>query len=200
MLNRVPNEALVAAGLDLMQQAGQPLTRAPTKGRAMIYHLPDKRTVRVRTCNDHLLVVLADKDEAGAKLNVEGTDLVLIVMPETPRTPGAVVAYLVPAKVVAEAARETHKNWLAAGANTKGNNRTWNLWFDENGPEKANGFARRWSKYRLGGSSHTELSPSPIVNKPSGEKLGDVIASARQRIAAVAGVPIEAVRISVDLT
>jgi hypothetical protein len=197
---KVPEDALMNAGLELMRQKGQPLTRTPTKGRAKIYVTAKGETVRVRTCNDHLLVVLADKDAEDAKLNVEGTDYVLIVMPESARTHGQVMAFLVPAKVVEDAARTTHREWLASGPNTNGDNRTWNLWFDDKGPEKANGFARKWAKYRLSGSAVTfSAGVTAPLTFSGGAKLGDVIANARRQIAEVAGVPPEAVRISVDL-
>src|SRR5262245_66682191 len=79
----VPNEALVKAGLELMQQAGKPMERLRAKGRAMIYRTPGGETVRVRSCNDHVLIAVADQpDPDKARLNVEGTDYVLIAMPE----------------------------------------------------------------------------------------------------------------------
>src|SRR4051812_40866573 len=72
------------------------------------------------TCNDHVLVVLADSNRPDARLNVEGTDLVLIVMPEHPRKPGAVTAYLVGRQEVADAARTTHREWLSTNPSAKG--------------------------------------------------------------------------------
>ena len=102
---KVPNDQLLEAGLRLMEQNGQPLQRAESKGRARLYRNPEGRTVRVRTCNDHVLVVVADSPEVGAKLNIEGTDSILIVMPEIPGSPGPVVAYLVPTSVAVEAVR-----------------------------------------------------------------------------------------------
>jgi hypothetical protein len=196
-MNKVPNGTLLAAGLELMAQSGQPLTRVPTKGRAMIYGTSDGKTVRVRTCNDHILVVLADSPDEGAHLNIEGTDYLLIVMPQAERSYGPIIAYLVPTPVAVDAARTTHRDWLATNPNTKGDNRTWNIWFDDDGPSKAHGFAKKWAKYRLGGTSITTSSaqaPAPVL------KLGEVIAAAKRQIADVAGVSPEAVRISVDLT
>jgi hypothetical protein len=92
MSARVSNESLLEAGLTLMREAGRPLERLPTNSRAMKFSLSSGETVRVRTCNDHVLVVLADRAEKGARLNIEGTDYLLIVMPEVPRTIGAVSA------------------------------------------------------------------------------------------------------------
>ena len=78
---RLPNDGLLAAGLELMKQNGMPLTKLPDFGRSMMYSRPDGQTVRVRTCNDHILIVLGDKPSGDAKLNIEGTDWLLVVMP-----------------------------------------------------------------------------------------------------------------------
>lgn len=198
--DRVPNEALLEAGLALMEQAGKPLEKVPTNSRAMMYRLRGRETVRVRTCNDHILVVLADSADEGARLNIEGTDFLLIVMPETPRTAGQIIGYLVPTLIAADAVRRTHAEWLASSPNTKGKNRTWNIWFDDESP-KAGGFAKRWAQYRLTGSATTHpitASATPWGSARSG-KLGEVIAAARQQIADAAGVPMDAVKITVQL-
>jgi hypothetical protein len=198
--DRVSNEGLLNAGLELMRLANTPLVRVEARGRAMIYQTPAGETVRVRTCNDHLLVVLAESTEPNSRLNVEGTDFVLIVMPETPRSAGTVMAFLVPANVVAKAARDTHASWLASNPNTKGKNRTWNLWFDDSGPAKANGYANIWKKYRLNGEVDTT---GHSINKNSEAKqarLGEIISIARKQISDAAGVPEAAVKISIDLT
>jgi hypothetical protein len=199
---RVPNEALAQAGLEVMRQSSKPLERTKSNGRAMIYRMSDGSTVRLRTCNDHVLVVLADADDPDtARLNVEGTDYVLIVMPERQRTPGPIMAYLGPAEIVANAARSAHKEWLATKPNTKGDNRTWNLWFSNDASSKANNFAEKWRQYRLGGSASAGLTASlassgaPI--RPI--KLGDVIAAAKHQIAEAAGVPVDRVKITIDV-
>jgi hypothetical protein len=195
---RVSNEDLVAAGLELMRSAGQPLTRVETGNRSMKYTLANGQSVRIRTCNDHVLVVLADSPEPNAKLNIEGTDHLLIVMPRIPRTDGPVDTYFVPTQVVVDAARKAHTDWLASQPSTKGNNRTWNLWFDDTYAEFGGGFGRIWAKYRLSGESATT---SKNQERTSGGKrsLGEVIAAARKEIADAAGVSVEAVKISVAL-
>src|SRR5713101_747328 len=126
----VPNESLLAAALKLMEQNAKPLTKAQGFGRSMRYLLANGESVRVRTCNDHILIVLGNKASGDdAKLNIDGTDWLLVAMLETPRTPGNVIAYLVPTKVAVDAARSTHHAWLGTNPNTKGENKTWNLWF-----------------------------------------------------------------------
>jgi len=195
MKSRVSNESLVAAGLELMRVAGHPLKRLNTGNRAMKYTLPNGQSVRIRTCNDHVLVVLAESVEPNAKLNIEGTDHLLIVMPRSPRAAGPVDAYFVPTVVAVEAARKAHAEWLASKPSTKGNNRTWNLWFDDQ--VSSGGFAKTWAKYRLAG----EASTSNVAQSASGgpRSLGEVISTARQEIAIAAGVSVDAVKITVAL-
>jgi hypothetical protein len=196
---RVSNNALLAAGLELMRQNGRPLEELPSSGRSMLYALPNGETVRVRTSNDHILIVLADKPSPDAKLNIEGTDWLLVVMPEVPRTPGNVLAYLVRADEAANTARREFQNWLDSGPNTKGTNTTWNLWFRGDG--RPNDFATNWRPHRLKGVASTE--------GPGGSEAGSVSATgdikaeveaARQRIAKVAGISANAVRITLDFT
>ncbi len=196
---RVSNEALLSAGLELMRLNGKQLERMQSKGRAMLFRLPNGESVRARTCNDHILLVVADNPDPDAKLNIEGTDWLLIAMPETERTRGKVIAYLVPAKEAARAARETHITWLASDPNTKGANTTFNLWFDKDGPEPANNFGEIWSKYRI----HGDVTTDAVLareGEPPGDGVGiqAEVAAARQRIAQIAGVTPEAVKISID--
>src|SRR6267142_101746 len=184
---RIDNEVLMEAGLELMHQNGKPLTKLQSPGRSMLYSLPGGETVRIRTCNDHILIVLAKHPTADAKLNIEGTDWLLIVMPEIERTPGKALAYLVPTKVAVEAVRRTHQAWLDTNPNTKGANTTWNLWFDQDGPAKANSFAAQWSKYLLNGDSEA-LGPEIFVTTTGSSNIKAEVEAARQRISKAAGV------------
>lgn len=202
---KIPGGDLLEAGLQLMDIAGKPLKKVPARGRAMIYELPDGETVRVRTCNDHILIVLADSTNPDeARLNIEGTDFLLVVMPEKPRARGPVWAYLVPTAIAADAARKAHKAWLESSPRTKGKNLTWNLWFEDGGPPMASGFAKEWERFRVPGSASTDKGKAregeSTETGRSGEmKLGDVILLAKEQIAEAAGVSPDAVRISVDL-
>jgi hypothetical protein len=202
---RIPNDDLLAAGLELMRQIGKPLTKIDSPGRSMRYKMADGKTVRVRTCNDHILIVLADKASKNAKLNIEGTDYLLIVMPEVERTPGKVIAYLVPTKVAVEASRSSHQTWLDKGPNTKGDNKTWNLWFRTDGPVNRT-YSTKWAEYRLAGEASTHTLTGG--NGGNGGNAGNVapfgdgsvkaeVEMARQRISKVAGVSPDAVRISI---
>ena len=197
---RIDNDILLNAGLKLMEENGKSLKKIQSTGRSMLFELPNRETVRARTCNDHILIVLADHPGEGAKLNIEGTNWLLIVMPEVERTPGKVIAYLVPTAVAVEAVRTTHKQWLSTNPNTNGSNTTWNLWFDQSGPAKANDFATKWAKYRLNGegeSGHVVNGREPISEPVN---LKAEVEAARQRISKAAGVPPEAVRITVDFS
>ncbi|MBK7362135.1 MAG: hypothetical protein IPJ01_07525 [Micavibrio sp.] len=199
MTEKVPNSQLLDAGLDLLKQSGKQFAKMANKGRAMLYELDNGETVRVRTCNDHVLIAVADSPEKDANLNIEGTDWLMVVMPETPRTPGDVIAYMIPTNIAVREVRETHQRWLATNPRTKGENTTWNLWFNnDEGLEKAAGYAKKWAQYRLQGKINTQgTSVSPKPNGSANPVKAEVDA-ARMRIAKVAGVPIEAVRISID--
>lgn len=198
--DRVPNESLLNAALSLMLADGKSLERVQTGTRSMRYRLANGETVRVRTSNDHVLVVLADSPDPGASLNIEGTDYLLVVMPEVPRQGGGVIAYFIPTAIAVQEVRRSHSDWLASKPATKGNNRTWNIWFDD-GQNPWSGFAVKWAKYRVGGQASVQGGAfvSRTTSANDVRSLGAVIAQARRDIANAAGVPIEAVKISVAL-
>lgn len=199
MTEKVPNGQLLDAGLNLLKQSGKQFTKMANKGRAMLYELDSGETVRVRTCNDHVLIAVADSPEKDANLNIEGTDWLLVVMPETPRTPGDVIAYMIPTDVAVKEVRETHQKWLSTNPRTKGENTTWNLWFNnDEGLEKAAGYAKKWAHYRLQGKINTQVVVSSPKQNGAANPVKAEVDAARMRIAKIAGVPIEAVRISID--
>lgn len=196
MSDRLTNDVLLNAGVEMMRQNGKPLARQGGFGRSMRFTIPNGETVRVRTCNDHILIVVANNpDPDKASLNIEGTDWLLIVMPEIERTEGKVLAYLVPTHVAVEAARRCHREWLATKPNTAGSNTTFNLWFDTGG--KSSGFAAHWHQYLLPGESEAKQSVVTAESTPV-SNIKDVVEMARQHIARVAGVSVAAVRITVD--
>ena len=144
METRIANRVLLSAALELMRQNGHSLTDTYTAGRSNIYEMSNAQTVRVRTSNDPILVVVAETPELDARLNIQGTDWLLFVMLEKKRTEGNVIGYLIPTQQAVNDVREAHQKWLDTRPNTKGNNRTWNIWFDESGRKTANGFAKKW--------------------------------------------------------
>jgi hypothetical protein len=198
----VDNEALLRAGLELMARAGKPLTKLPSRGRAMLYALPNGETVRVRTCNDHVLLTIAESASLDAKLNTEGTDWLLHVMPEKPRTAGDAIAYLIPVAEAVEAARNAQRGWLAGKPNTKGDNRTWTLQFYGDGRISWEGFDTKWARYRLNGSAPIKAGDAETGVGATGklDELKAEIEQCRQRIAQVANAPLEAVKITIDFS
>ena len=205
--DRIDNEVLRDAGLALMRTNGTPLTKLPSSGRSMLYAMPNGESVRIRTSNDHILVVVADRPTDDAHLNIQGTDWLLIVMPEVERAAGKVIAYLVPTEEAVEAVRKSHRAWLDSNPDTSGKNTTWNLWFDHSysGMASRQGkheYAERWAKYRLAGDISTEDLVSTRADE-AGENGGSgnirtEVEAARQRIAHAACVPPNAVKISID--
>lgn len=195
MSDRIESSILLNAGLDLMRQSGKTLTKQPGYGRSMRFVLPNGETVRVRTCNDHVLIVVADDpDPDKASLNIEGTDWLLVVMPEIERTAGKVLAYLVPTQVAVSEVRRCHREWLATKPNTAGSNTTFNLWFDSGG--KSSGYFAKWRQYLLSGNTEAKKT-APGDNAPL-SNIREEVEMARQRIARAAGVSTSAVKISVD--
>jgi hypothetical protein len=195
---RVNNEELLKAGLEIMEQNGKPLTKLKSPGRSMQYRLADGETVRVRTTNDHVLITLADREADDARLNIEGTDWLLIVMPEIERTPGNILAYFVPTNDAVAAARQARQGWLATNPNTKGNNRAWNLWFGKKRTSTPyNDFFTKWSQYRLRNDG-TLAQPVGVAQHADPADIKAEVERARQRIAAAAGIPSDAVKITIQ--
>ena len=126
-----------------------PLIPLPSIGRAMIYAMPNGETVRIRTSNDHMLLVVGWTRAPGAKLNVDGTDWLLLVMPEVRRTLGRAICYLLPTREVEAEARRVREAWCARNRKTESNNRTFKLWFKKDSRTLASDYATKWSKYRL---------------------------------------------------
>jgi hypothetical protein len=180
-----PNE-LEQAGLELMRRHGKPLTKRekPGRGGPKVYDLPDGQTVRVRTCDRRALITRSATPDADGPLDIEGTDWLLVVIPVGKRASGKVEAYLVPSGEAAEAVQGEHERWLKSDPRrTKGQNRTPVLRFNEE-------VTRKWERYRLPGES-----------APTGGTAGalqDEIAAARRRIAALAGVPHDAVQVTIQ--
>lgn len=207
---RVSNDALLNAGLELARQAGKQLTRVESFGRSMMYRTADGKTVRVRTCNDHVLIVVADKPSSDAKLNTEGTDFLLIVMPEAERTPGKVKAYWIPTSVAVKESRDSHQAWLDSNPNTKGDNKTFCLWFRKKAPfARAGDYETKWARFLLTGEASTDavMLPTSSQTAPAGGGGGSnggaavtlkaVIEAARQMVSNAAGVSPEAVKITI---
>ncbi|MBT5378972.1 MAG: hypothetical protein HOL08_07955 [Opitutae bacterium] len=210
---RIPSEILRDSALRQMESGGMTLERLPSKSRAMLYRMENGKTVRIRTTNDPILIVVADSAGPGAGLNIEGTDHLLIVMPETPRTHGPVRTYFVPTDVAVAAVRKSHQEWLDSTPNTKGDNKTWNIWFEDTGRPSGN-FQNIWAEYVLPNSANTEEESSPTANSSknaSDEKeaasgavskqqtVADVIEEATQKISKLTGVSKETIKIEVKI-
>jgi len=192
-MEKIPTDDLLQGALEIMQQAGKPLSKK--KGR--LYEMPNKQTVKVLTSNDRKLHANADSPDEDAKLNIDGVDWVLISMPKVARTPGEIEGYLIPASEASDAARRAHQEWKATSLSTEGNT-TWILHFDnspEAWPEGWRGYAQKWKKYLLSGA----VSVGP-EKKGKATGLRAEVESAKERISKAAGVPSEAVHISIDFT
>lgn len=144
---KVHSKDLKDAAYRAMEELGHSLSQIETGTRSMIFAMEDGRTVRLRTTNDPILICVAKTNDVESKLNVEGTDFLLLAMPEIARTPGTILVYLVPTQRVVNDVRESHKAWLATNPRTKGDNHTRNIWFEDKGTAWS-GFHDKWSEYR----------------------------------------------------
>ena len=89
----------------------------------------------------------AARPNPDAKLDIEGTDSLLVAMPEKERIEGKNVFYLIPTSEAVTEMRRAAKKWLATNPATKGQNMTWTLAFKDMTAHE--NYAVKWEKYRL---------------------------------------------------
>lgn len=142
-------EALRSIGLAAMERSGRVLTRVASERRGQLYVMPDGCRVRLRTNNDRRVIVTTDDTRSDAKLDLDGCDFVLLVVPKQRRQRGPIEVYLVPFSEVQAAFATAHADWLASLPKTRGQNHTWQLFFDEGKPASAASFADKWRAYRI---------------------------------------------------
>ena len=142
-------DALRSVGLAAMERSGQPLTRTASDRRGQLYVIADGRRVRLRTNNDRRVIVTTDDTRSDAKLDLDGCDFVLLVVPKQRRQRGQVEVYLVPFSEVRAAVATAHADWLASLPKTRGQNHTWQLFLDEGKPASAANFADKWRAHRI---------------------------------------------------
>ena len=213
----VEKNDLIDAGLELMEKNGKPLTKS-TWSTQKIGKMKNGETVRVRTCKMHGFVcnppANKPRNEKGErKLNIEGTDWVLYIMLDTPYTPGKVRAYLLPTKELVEEFRNVHRDRLESMDDS--NNNPLNLFLWNKDYEGRVTYEQKWKKYRLEGEASTGVREPVLVEEElisqeeeeseysenSDNSIGSInteIKTARQRIARIAGVPEEAVKVTID--
>jgi hypothetical protein len=140
--------------------------------------MPSGETVRVRTSNERNLIAEADQPSAYARLNIQGTDWLLIVMPEIARTQGKIFAYLIPAEEAVADVRQAYQAWLA-NANTEGNT-AWVVRFDHGGFGGCSNYAERWPSTGLKATSQPSIfqascpTRKPAISRKKLRQLGIV--------------------------
>ena len=153
--NQIANKLLREAGVELMKKNKMPLGNI-TCGNSMIGLTPCKKSVRIRTSNDHRLIITANQPDPNASLNIEGTYWLLMVMPERERSLGKVIGYLIPTAEIKEKMKISHEAWLETKPQTSGNNQTWTLEFNKYIGKRLDrhtklgfDFFEKWKEYRL---------------------------------------------------
>ncbi len=203
---KVNSDDLRNAAISAMKAAGHSIQRKDTGTRSMIYELENGKTVRLRTTNDPVLVVVAKTSDLDSPLNIEGTDYLLIAMPEVPRTPGDILVYLVPTARASEDVKNSHKSWLETNPQTKGDNRTRNIWFNEKGTPWS-GYHEKWSEYKLSlkeANSASTLSNQALEHHPnsisvSPKTVAEIIEHATREISEATGFPYSKIKIELRI-
>jgi hypothetical protein len=119
--------ALRSIGLAALERTGCGPTRVASERRGQLYTMSDGRTVKLRTNNDRRVIVTTDDTRSNAKLDLEGCDFVLLVVP----------------KQIANA------DWLASLPKTRDQNHTWQLFLNEGKPASGANFSGKWHTYRI---------------------------------------------------
>jgi hypothetical protein len=145
----IPTIILRQHAIEAMEKFGRPIERCSGVGSKQLFEDPAGETVCLRTHNDRRLVVTTSSTEPNAKLDIEGTNYLLIAMPQSRREHGPTDVYLVPTPVAAQAIRKAHEAWLSTSPNTKGSNTTWKLEFDQTKYDWESNFAAKWLEYRI---------------------------------------------------
>ena len=70
--NKIDNKLLRETGVELVKKSKTPLDKI-IRGKSTIGLTPCKKTVRIRTSNDHRLIITANQPDPNASLNIEGT-------------------------------------------------------------------------------------------------------------------------------
>jgi hypothetical protein len=184
---RMSTQQLTAIFERLMAQRGTPVQRIPDE-RAVVYQLPDGKTVRLRTNN--LPVLVAPKNEAG-RFAFEANDFVAIVI----ALRGKIHVYVIPSEVVARTLRDDRQRWLAESP-THNDNLTPVLRFDGRPDNNGHGYAEEWHHYHVGEFGAAEEAATGVTG------VFAIAAKARRDIAAALGPPVteERVHITVDAT
>ena len=175
-MEKISNNTLRDAGLELIKRNGTPLKNISSPGRSMIYAMPNGETVRVRTCNDHVLIVTANEPipSKNTKMNIEGTDWLLIVMPDFKQDKGNIIAYHVPVNVAVEAIKSSHQHWQDSNSSTRGNTKTWRLQFHNDFTDKdsrihKHNYSDKWAIYKIDG--HIKINEIELAHITSNRNV-----------------------------
>ena len=132
-----------------LDELGFALQRKPHKPNEQRYVLPDGTSVRLLTSKVGTMLCTTDGISPEARLSISGTDLVAFASMSSRGRSDAIAIYLIPTSVVEMAFREDHRRWLESNPRTKGRNLTWQIKFNEAVERISEGYAQKWSQYRL---------------------------------------------------
>jgi hypothetical protein len=189
----IPTPTLRRAFLEMLRKNGQQAERV---GETLeVYKLPDGKTFRLRTNNQPALMAKVASGDVAARLPFEGENYVGVAFPAV-GNPHVIVCYLVPSDVAAKAIRVSHKNWMVEKKTRSRDNQSRLLRFDGRPDHPSRGFEQRWHQYLIGEIDLDALPPEKMEIDTS--ELTREIMAAKKHLAGVAGVPVNAVSITIS--
>lgn len=189
----VPTLTLRRAFLEMLRQVDRPAEHIGDTEE--IYKLPDGKTFRLRTNNMPALMAKVANGTTEARLPFESEDFVGVAFPAIGK-PDTIVCYLVPSIVAAKAIRAAHKKWLGEKKTHSRDNTHRHVRFDGRPDHPTRGYAEVWQKYLIGEIGLDVLPPEAM--EINSNELTREIMFAKKHLAEVAGVPVNAVSITIS--
>lgn len=208
--------ALLHFGLETLRSRGYSVRRAPSHGPQQVYEASNENEtllVALRTSQDTWFAFPRLADDSGW-LTLDDVDRVLVASIDTPHQPSEVRVHWMPAGEVRARFDQAYRARLAAGNVVPLGRGLWLSLYDRNAPSPVShvggGFGLDYppiATRRL--DQVLEETPAPgeaLANENEPEELGDEaemgsfdLLDAKRRIAEALGVPLESVRITVEV-
>jgi hypothetical protein len=190
--------------LSLLNDAGMKWTRIGNGQRFIVDVDNGKNTRRalVKTASKGGAMVLASSVDENATISGFNGDFDDVLFGVGYRDTDEVAAYLVPAKEVEAAYRSKSRH----SPHKNGNSAVWILRFGGPGDETWNGFSAKWRHYRIGTTAGPVVArrrrapiPRPAVQASHFTTIAEVMAWAREQLAEIARVKVDAVRLDLKI-
>jgi len=192
------NHTRVSA-LDVLAQAGYAV-RALNRGQRVVVELEQHGVTieeLVKTGSlGRAMVTTSSGDPDNAKISGFGDDVGFVLFAIGDGR-GQVAAYLVPREEAESAFRDAQRGWIGEHPDAS-DSTTWVVYFNDRGSPAANGYHKKWAKYRVEPLVQTKPTGNPgiLVGGPASGHL--TIGEAKRLLSISLGVPLESVKITIE--